>query len=1176
MAYAQISPYQPIAFYDAPGVAFTQIVDGEASFSSLVRTVTGQDHKLTPLERDSFSDRLKARFGGDKISDTLIDLATNPLVLLGFLFIPGAVSALSKGGRVFSSFGRKSVLPHVLKSGHQLLDGTPGAWAIKDALGKGHDLTAAWRQTLQSSEIALMKRLGLDGAKGFDLAAIKDTARREETEKVLLAMEAKLAGRDMVRKRAVADYVPYFEFGTVKGGRFQTVGLVEDRAEWQALAQRWNQARHGRFGEPLYYERDGISYHVRPRRKGKLVDWTRTGQEFQAEKKMLADSAQLDQVFQQYPEAAAYVESLRNAMSDRLAHYLMKEGVNGSMLRSASQAGRDLAEYVDEGKVYSLWRAAQEGSLYRKGEGAFDMLDDLFMPGHLRMVAKGKMGHDRFLSIIRQGISRSIDPEYYVPRNVSSWFGVKDGALVKLKEAEMAAMSGNKPGRLVSGRFLPRKAATPVYSEESLRKMSKHFDLDPEFLADQAAMRKKLLRTKGDGPIGMVEIDLVQNIDRLERQTNRDIVMHLTRPSAETIKAQKEVFEGLAARGVTFPEGLSIETTPGGARVPLMRAFDNDEVMGGWNLGHVLKQTEALLETSTERKYLTDTLVPSALGTLHHDHAVTRHAIQLAQVGAGRLAKGPIGEVLERGAGKYGKSFREKLLDFSEADAERLTGRTLSGGAGWIYSSTLGANMGSVMLNLQQPFLHTASIVGPKNTVKGWNDALKEMGAYLKERVKHPLRIDQATKRDILYKTTAYPEQYAIMGDLLDEIDQIALQEYGKGKRGKFRWWVQDVPMKAFEKAEMLNRMTAVHAMKHAYKGQGMATTGSQFLLDAERLVDETQFAASTLNTPMLFMSNALGSNPLVRQFQTFTLRAPAAFLSIGPRVNEGVRETVWGGSAPWWVGDGAKALATSAVIYEVAKNMLGWDVSRGGFVASMTDPIGGDRFLEASDATVKLPPFLGISGQYVRAALNQNAEMLGDAVARTVPGGVAIQRALRAAPEMTGSTVNSVLGGLPSAMQKTYADWRNPLPDGRVPLHKADGTLLEFTTPSELVLRSLGISPGAPDAPAVTDRWLLENRTQFLEARAQYMKYMAARDWRKAKGVQDDFMKRFGIPLSLSKTNVRNFTRERSVPRTERIVDRFPLELREQYRQMLLEQRMVRGSPLAAQPYGRGLLDLQ
>ena len=99
--------FGPIRFIDAPSVALTQLLQGEASFDTLRRTFF-EDESLSPEERDSYRDTLKKKYGGNRVSNTAIDIVTNPLTWLLFLGGPIGYKALrGNGGRLFHQWASK-------------------------------------------------------------------------------------------------------------------------------------------------------------------------------------------------------------------------------------------------------------------------------------------------------------------------------------------------------------------------------------------------------------------------------------------------------------------------------------------------------------------------------------------------------------------------------------------------------------------------------------------------------------------------------------------------------------------------------------------------------------------------------------------------------------------------------------------------------------------------------------------------------------------------------------------------------------------------------------------------------------------------------------------------------------------------------------------------------------
>jgi hypothetical protein len=89
---------------------------------------------------------------------------------------------------------------------------------------------------------------------------------------------------------------------------------------------------------------------------------------------------------------------------------------------------------------------------------------------------------------------------------------------------------------------------------------------------------------------------------------------------------------------------------------------------------------------------------------------------------------------------------------------------------------------------------------------------------------------------------------------------------------------------------------------------------------------------------------------------------------------------------------------AVSAVVYEVGKNMLGVDMSRGLAFGGVTDIVGGQNALNRKDFPMYVPPVLDVGWGVARYLGTGDSEILQDWAPRAIPGGVAISRALRVA----------------------------------------------------------------------------------------------------------------------------------------------------------------------------------
>ena len=147
MSQIQAGPFQPIHFYDAPEVVFSQFLDDELTFGSFVDTFFDPD-QLSPIQRTEVTTNLKNQLGFEEkgIGSALVDIATNPLVWLGFLFAPGGLSAT---GRLFSNHVKNPLSFMAVRDADKILAGTAGIPELM-AIGKNRTRLAEEFRTLEA------------------------------------------------------------------------------------------------------------------------------------------------------------------------------------------------------------------------------------------------------------------------------------------------------------------------------------------------------------------------------------------------------------------------------------------------------------------------------------------------------------------------------------------------------------------------------------------------------------------------------------------------------------------------------------------------------------------------------------------------------------------------------------------------------------------------------------------------------------------------------------------------------------------------------------------------------------------------------------------------------------------------------------------------------------------
>jgi hypothetical protein len=314
---------------------------------------------------------------------------------------------------------------------------------------------------------------------------------------------------------------------------------------------------------------------------------------------------------------------------------------------------------------------------------------------------------------------------------------------------------------------------------------------------------------------------------------------------------------------------------------------------------------------------------------------------------------------------------------------------------------------------------------------------------------------------------------------------------------------------------------------------------------DVDEMVSATQFGGNTLNTPLAFQGagpfGRLANNPLFRQFLSFPLRSVTTLAYDSPRLGgRGVFKGIGQ--------DFLRGMGISAVFYELGKNTFGVDLSPGLFGASLTQAVGGDRFFQDGNEYVPIPPVVDIPMNLIRGVLDPGQrDLIQNNLPRLVPGGIAAARVMGMMPNL----MEGPLFGLPGSLQKTYVDFKTKTEDGRVPVYKADGTLIDYQGMGQIFAKALGVDFGTFKQTADFDAFLLKNRDQIVEYRRRAIAALLANEIPKMQGIKQEFKRRFGIELTISKDQLDEAMKNRLVPRTERILERIPPELRGQFQQL-------------------------
>jgi hypothetical protein len=438
--------------------------------------------------------------------------------------------------------------------------------------------------------------------------------------------------------------------------------------------------------------------------------------------------------------------------------------------------------------------------------------------------------------------------------------------------------------------------------------------------------------------------------------------------------------------------------------------------------------------------------------------------------------------------------------DFSNLSSESLGAKVSE----FFYVSTLGLNIAPASKNLLQNWITLLHMPGVNR--QGLMEGMKEM---TKNVGKYSSNLSKGMTREKAWGL-AFKDYNAAMGKASGmthamKIGDIAAEGRGISLLGKGAWdKTKDVMLTPFSTSEAFNRLFGFYVGKHSKLAIG--ASHAEALNFGATVNHVAHFPGGPLGMPKAL----LGAWGPARQFMHFPLRY-AGFLA---------------GSTQFGTGLGrARTLATSAgasaAAYTAVKNLVGTDISQGLMLGALPMP----QYEKSPFYPWPLvPPALAVAGEGVRAVATGETEALGRTAALLAPGGIALRRLYKTLGPKT-------------------ADYRNPTPDGRVPVYNDKNSLIGAFTPWQLTMKSLGLAPTDQQAEYGAAKWLLTQRDKIRSFRRDYLEALADNDIRKSEIINRQFQKAYPElgPLQMKKSDIKAVHNRREVSRLQRILKGFP-----------------------------------
>jgi len=906
--------YEPLSIYDAPDVIFTQAMQGEANYRTIMNTML-RPNTLGIEERDSFADSLKEAMGSHSVTNAMVDVIKNPFFWLLFVTSPVAHPALKRGKDII--FDRGAMLGAYMKknpdllgklgilTGQQYFSGAPGVGAVigdvSQAIDRSQRRVAEWLSTPEA-EFRMLHGL----TRGMNPNMYTDPRKKEIIEMYDMALFGALTRAHEGGTMKVAEAgeaMGLYKFTDKKGippvSELKGEKIVYGK-EAQAAQEAYDAAllANPKAEPPFYIRRlptkeGNVEIKIVPR---EIEAWEgRNPFEVLEEIGAMPIFKAYDTMRKQY-----FKEMFLRPLNRGKANHA--QDIEGNLIQNADKIIDDVEYVVDPNKAMRMWRANQNPLFTRdipKGKDfdpvaargmqllnhvmGKDMAEALWM----NMVEAGQgagMTAPKFYEIISKIIRETTDVTRYLPRNVLEVLG-RDGKKVT---PELVAQLRRGPEVMSTSRAIPRAAFDVFWHPDDLKRYAKVMGGGMGAEGMSRAFQDLSLRNElrmagriGEPGIGhalVQRMDPVTSMTRYSKDMMESKALYIDAVSEEYHASQAKNFtrsfqqdkQHVLARhgspvGAVEPALLSVpmrETEAKAAELGQAQIARNGKMdiremnipAGGFSNADAMWAEYNMLGNADAQIKFSNILIPTTLGRLSGANVTGYLASWTAQEALKGLMKTPIPKWMAE-SGTWGKNFSKQLKTWSELDiTEMLNSRGI---ANVLYVTHLGYNMSSVLLNMMQPLLMTGPMVGMENLAHGYREAFKELGKYYTARKKYGWRISDVDKEKVIRSSFKWSNHHGV--DLLDihpnihhTVDAIGQAAPGFGVSSWPKFLAMEAPMKMFEKAEWLNRLVTSHATERMVRTLNPGMSEVFLARNVRDMVRETQYGADIMNTPLM------------------------------------------------------------------------------------------------------------------------------------------------------------------------------------------------------------------------------------------------------------------------------------------------------------------------------------
>jgi len=1248
--------FDPIRSYDKPGVIISQVANGIASTDS-VRRVLFDPAALSPNERESFSDRLKAQYGGNAVADTAIDVLTNPIIWLGIACAAGSapgIANLQKGGNFFGGYhgagdyaGKK--FPWLRKIG--LTSGmTESMHERKVAIARNmmHNMDQVREHMgsiMNEPTARLLDRVSeVVGTRVTTLNpdAVSDPNAKRALEEIRAALGVQRLGwhEDHTETRVLGVSADRYHIRAIRDnpdptGKSKSRSMEISKDLYKRLAHEMGTDRtvltlNVEEHKPLLRRMPGLSEGEnmlqsleRLGLKDTRIKLGRRASDVKPEMNPMEPG--LDRASQL--EGGVRVDFEKKLKGRKIKDLEALETINQRYgLHEFQDAERQLYEYgrvllagdeahyaetgefkIDQEKLLRLARnqirTLQDGKYVTEGgtiqvggeEAVRRLLSDEFsgqlmkaaeQRGRLKRGIKVGSTAEEIKQVLVDAYKTAFEDPYYMPRNTTEAYDATGNRIqynpykAEIDNVAGGGVVGGEGGSsLVSGRGMMRTRTSRIkWDPRDLERIDELFGGTDELhrLIRHArtairgqSMRQNMYRTMRIAP-DIAASKYIASVSRDYAAFARDVSAD---PEMRVIMKD---FGPSRWSGVQLPGPLG--NIQGGGEQAGIRSFHEIEpskaALGGLSAYDLLDADLRASAHATDDAYAINLwrehIIPSMFGIKSHEAAAHAAAASEMREGVRRFADSRLMRAVERSGGKYAARFVQDMRNWA-SDPMGDAAQPWQNATRVLYASHIGLNMGTVLLNLMHP-LQSVHHLGFRETVRAYGQSFDMIGKYMTERAKlgvnaKPEDVKALMSRAFSRKFGDHTVDLTQIADIAHTWERIDKAGYGVSTNvGKPQFSFLEMMMKPFQVSETLNRVMTANSVYNAYEHAGRVH-GDDLIRagrEAGTAVEFFRFGTDPINRPALFYTG-IGKNPAFRQFAQYGLRSFANLFTATPMMGGprhiGPMEVT--GKVGTRFADIMKLLAVSATVYEIGKDTLGVDMSRG-LAFGPVDLVGGSDALQQKNFPMYVPPVLSAGWNAARYLATGDQDILKDLAPTLLPGGVAISRVLGVSPQ------NDAISSL--GLQKTYADWSKS-DNGMVPVFNADGRFMGEYPTSDLILRAFGTDMGRFNNPHELGQFLMKNREQIREARRQFIAATLGNNMSQATSIKAQFEKRFGMPLTVTQAQFKEAIKLREESVIGRTVETMDKDVRGQYQQAVQQYLPGQLARAPMQPVQQGAM---